>query len=65
MNLNTQNNGRNVDYFQYFVNLKFFGLNNNIIDFKFSSPQTNNIYLDEEKRQFIAEYKNKNKFDLI
>ena len=59
----TQNNGRNVDYFQYFVNLKFFGLNNNIIDFKFSSPQTNNIYLDEEKRQFIAEYKNKNKFD--
>ena len=59
----TQNNGRNVDFFQYFVSLWFFGLNNNIIDFKFSSPQTKNIYLDEEKRQFIAEYKNKNKFD--
>ena len=43
--------------------IKFFGLNNNIINFTFSSPQTKNIYLDEEKRKFIAEYKNKNKFE--
>ena len=28
-----------------------------------TSPQTKNIYLDEENRQFIAEYKNKNKFE--
>ena len=59
----TENNGRNIDCFTYKVNLKFFGLNNNIINFKVSSPQTKNIYLDEENRQFIAEYKNKNKFE--
>ena len=59
----SENNGRNLTYFKYYVYLDFFGFNNNIINFKMTSPQTKNIYLDEENRQFIAEYKNKNKFE--
>lgn len=38
--------------------IEFIGGNNKIINMSYSSPQTNDIKKDEEKRQYIVEYKN-------
>jgi hypothetical protein len=61
--IKTSSGNNRINSFHYNVKTKFFGGNNNIISLDYSSPQTKNIYLDEENRQFIAEYKNKNKFE--
>ena len=40
------------------VPIEFIGGNNEILNIKTSSPQTSNIILDEENREYIIKYKN-------
>ena len=56
-------NNRVINSFRYYVYNKFFGGNNNIINFEYSSPQTKKIYLDEENNRLIADYQNNSKFE--
>ena len=42
------------------IPIEFIGGNNEILNIKTSSPQTSNIILDEENREYIIKYKNTN-----
>jgi len=53
-----------IDSFAFLLNTIFIGGNNNLIDLKISSPQTKNISLDEEKRQYIVQYEKNYKFEV-
>ena len=61
--IKTSSGNNRINSFHYNVKTKFFGGNNNIISLDYSSPQTKNIYLDEENRTFVANYNNNNKFE--
>ena len=43
---------------KYFIPIEFIGGNNEIININPHSPQSSNVFIDEENRQYIAEYKN-------
>lgn len=60
----TEKSGKNFNYCKFYIYLKYLGGNNNILDFKYSSPQSQNFYLDEQNNQLIAECKNNNKFEV-
>ena len=57
----------NIKNTSLFIPILFVGGNNEILNIKVSSPQTNNIILDEEKRQYVIQYRNirDNNGDLI
>ena len=59
-----QKNGKIINSFGYYINTLFIGGNNNIIDLKISSPQTNKISLNEEGRKYTVEYEKNNKFEV-
>ena len=59
-----QKNGKIINRFGYYINTLFIGGNNNIIDLKISSPQTNKISLNEEGREYTVEYEKNNKFEV-
>jgi len=59
-----QKNGKIINRFGYYINTLFIGGNNNIIDLKISSPQTNKISLNEEGRKYTVEYEKNNKFEV-
>ena len=59
-----QKNGKIIDRFGYYINTLYIGGNNNIIDLKISSPQTNKISLNEEGRTYTVEYEKNNKFEV-
>ena len=40
------------------VPIEFIGGNNEIINIKYSSPQTRDIFLDQENRQYVIKYRN-------
>ena len=48
----------NFDYFSSYTKAYFIGGNNEIIEINAYSPQTKDIYLDEEKLYYIITYKN-------
>ena len=50
----------NIENINLYVPIEFVGGNNEIIRINASSSQTNNIILDEEKREYIVKYKNIN-----
>ena len=57
-------NGKNLNNFGFYINTLFAGGNNNIIDLKITSPQTNKILLDEENRRYVVDFgNNNNKFE--
>ena len=47
-----------INKFQYLRPFDFMGGNNEIVDISYSSPQTKNIYSDEEHRVYIVLYDN-------
>jgi hypothetical protein len=49
---------QNIKNTNLYIPIMFVGGNNEILDIKVSSPQTNTIILDEEKRQYIVQYRN-------
>ena len=49
---------RNIRDSKLYIPIEYVGGNNEIINIKASSPQTNSIFLDEERRQYIASYRN-------
>ena len=51
---------RNIRRTSLYMPIEFVGGNNEIININASSPQTSNIILDEERRQYIINYKNIN-----
>ena len=48
----------NIKNTKYYIPIEFIGGNNEIININPTSPQATNIIIDEENRQYIAEYKN-------
>ena len=54
INIKSNQNIKDTDLF---VPISFIGGNNEIIDIQVSSPQTNNIIVDEENRQYIAKFR--------
>ena len=58
------NGSNNFNHFTYYVDPIFFYGNNNIIDFKITSPQTKDIIYSEEDKKFIINYKNNRIFEI-
>ena len=49
---------RNIRDSKLYIPIEYVGGNNEIINIKASSPQTNSVFLDEERRQYIVSYRN-------
>ena len=56
----TISSSQNLFKTSLFIPIEFIGGNNEILNISASSPQTTNIILDEEKRQYIANFRNVN-----
>ena len=48
----------NLNRTAIYVPIEFIGGNNEILDIKYSSPQTRDITLDQENRQYVIRYRN-------
>ena len=49
---------RNIRDSRLYIPIEYVGGNNEIINIRASSPQTNSIFLDEERRQYVVRYRN-------
>ena len=57
-NIDTFSSSKNISGTTFIVPIIFIGGNNEIIDIKPHSSQTNIIKIDEERRRYVAEYNN-------
>ena len=57
-NIQITSRGGNIRNTTLYVPMEYIGGNNDIINLNYSSPQTRNIYVDENKRRYEIQYKN-------